>query len=155
MTAFTPTSSDLRKVPPVARMRGLQAVHRRKLTKDLTKLKGWKSDTASESLEEAVLTLGEILNSLGSLDDQLAELQESGFSPARKSYTAKADEGDHVTVLEAKRQDYVDLLEPAKMIDMVVIKKRPGRGGGLVVEAHDHTRIQVAVSHVVCVSKAA
>jgi hypothetical protein len=149
------SKQDLRKVPPVARMRGLQAVLRAKLDKDLEKLNTWKGFTDNQAAVDAALTLGEILNTFSTLDAQLEELQESGFSPARKSYTARANEGDKVTVLEEKREVYSDLMEPAMMIDMLVIKKRPGKGGGLIVEASDSTRMQVSVSHVVRLSKAA
>jgi hypothetical protein len=148
-------TKDLRKVPPVERLRGLQSVCRAKLEKDLVKLNAWQNYTENESLKEAALTLGEILNSFKILDEQLKELEDSGFSPARKSYTAKAGEGDRVSVLEEKREAYSDLMDPIKMVDLLVVKKRPGKTGGLVVEAEDNSRMQVAVAHVVRLSQAA
>lgn len=148
-------TQDLRKVAPVARMRGLQAICREKLAKDLLKLKTWQTNTSEASVGDAILTLGGIVNEMETLDSQLQELEESGFSPARKSFTAKTKEGDRVSVLEDKRSDYAEIMEPSKMVDLVVVKKRPGRGGGLVVEASDRTRMQVAVSHVALLTKAA
>lgn len=146
---------DLRKVPPVQRMRGLQAELRKKLEKGLQKLELWETLTDTQSAKEATLTLGGILNELDTLDEHLADLEKSGFSPARKSYTAQAGEGDHVTVLEDKRDLYSEIMEPTQMINLVVVKKQPGKSGGLVVESADSVRMRVAVSHVVCLSKAA
>ena len=153
--SVTEDSTDLRKVPPVARMRGLQAVQKVKFNKDLVKLNAWTVYTDNQSLKDAALTLGEILNLFETLDEQLKELEETGFSPARKSYTAKAGEGDRVSVLEEKREAYSDLMDPIKMVDLLVVKKRPGKTGGLVVEAEDNSRMQVAVAHVVRLSQAA
>lgn len=150
-----PGNTDLRKVPPVARMRGLQAVMREKLARDQEKLQSWQKFTDNQAAIDASLTLGGILNDFATLDGELEELEKAGFSPARKSYTASANEGDKVTVLEDKRGVYADLMDPATMIDMLVIKKRPGKGGGLIVESKDGTRMQVSVSHVVRLSKAA
>jgi hypothetical protein len=154
-TSISADKQDLRTVPPVARMRGLQEGIKEKLEKDLTKLKAWQTVTDNQAAKDAVATLGGVLNELEVLDSQLAELEESGFSPARKSFTAKAAEGDRVTVLDDKREGYSEIMDPESMVDLLVVKKRPGKSGGLVVESKDHVRMQVPVSHVVLRAKAA
>jgi hypothetical protein len=83
------------------------------------------------------------------LIEHLGALDASGFSPPRKCYTASTTEGDTIQVLEAHRNFYSDFMDPAKMVDLHVVKKQPGKGGGLVVEAADGSRMRVAIAHVV------
>jgi hypothetical protein len=140
---------DLRREPPVARLRAMMNLLATKLDTSLAKLVSWQPATANEDLGEAVTCLGGIVNEMHVLDEHLDALEESGFSPARKSFTSQAEEGDHVSVLEASRDKYTDIMEPSNMVDMTVVKKQPGKGGGLIVEAEDGSRMKVATSHVV------
>lgn len=103
------------------------------------------SETAREALGNVRLMVirGEALVGL------LTKLDSSGFSPPRKCYTASTTEGDTVQVLVAHREFYSDFMAPSLMADLQVIKKQPGKGGGLVVVAADGSKMRVAMAHVV------
>ena len=66
-------------------------------------------------------------------------------APAQES----PEEGDKVTVLEIHRPKYTDLVEVALLSSLVVIKKVPGTGGGLIVQTEKGNRLKVAQSHAV------
>lgn len=68
----------------------------------------------------------------------------------RKSKPVVADvvEGDSVAVLEEHRDSYSDILAADKQVALKVVKKYPGRGGGLLVAASSGTKLKVAASHV-------
>ena len=138
---------DLRRARPTRRI--LEQVRGNMLdfSRHSEVLKGWSvdSDLASLALANVLLIAarGEELVS------QLTKLDASGFSPPRKCYTASTTEGDIIQVLEAHREFYSELMEPSKMTGLKVLRKQPGKGGGLVVEAADGTRMRVAIAHVV------
>jgi hypothetical protein len=117
------------------------------LEKDYAKLVAWGA--GNEVAKEAAALLCLILNRFPELNVQLAKLDTSGFSPPRLSYTASVVEGDRVSVLEGQRHLYDDIMASELMIGMLVVKKHPGKGGGLVVENAQGNRMKVAMSHVV------
>ena len=82
----------------------------------------------------------------------MTALDDLGFSPPRKSYTAGTVEGDHVTIIESFRDLYADLMGCDQMVDMVVEKVHPGKGGGFVVRAQGGSKMKVAKCHVVKLS---
>jgi len=57
-------------------------------------------------------------------------------------------EGDTVRVLEAHQPKYADLVEASSLGSLVVRKKIPGKGGGLIVETVKKNRLKVAQCHV-------
>jgi len=105
--------------------------------------------SGSELAQEALGHLRLIVVRGDDLVKVLEKLDASGFSPPRKCYTAATGAGDTVMVLEEHRDFYADLMDPTKMADLKVLKKQPGKGGGLVVEAKDGSRMRVAIVHVV------
>lgn len=140
---------NLRTAAPAVRVRGQIDNATAKLDQILGKLKGWVETAANDVLSEVTDRLGSIVGELHGLDETLASLVASGWTPPRKSYTASTDEGDSVSVLDEHREGYADILAPAKQVELEVVKKYPGRGGGLVVQAKDGTRLKVSTSHVV------
>ena len=138
---------NLRTAPPVRRVAGKIAVVVASLAKDRDKLAEWGAENARA--REAAEHLDAILQAFPALSACLSDLELSGFSPPRLSYTAGAVEGDRVSVLEARRHLYSDIMEPELMLDLTVIAKHPGKGGGLVVESSEGNRMKVVLSHVV------
>ena len=138
---------DLRRARPTLRILEQVRGYKREISRHLEILETWSSDNeiAKCALSDAHL----MFDSCEDLVRHLVELNTSGFSPPRKCYTASTTEGDIVQVLEAHRDFYAELMEPAKMVNLSVVKKQPGKGGGLVVEAADGSRMRVAIAHVV------
>ena len=138
---------DLRRAKPTRRIleqvRGIM----QEMARHSEVLDSWSS--GSETAREALVNMRLIVIRGESLVGQLAKLNASGFSPPRKCYTASTAEGDTVRVLEEHRDFYSDLMDPSKMVSLKVVKKQPGKGGGLVVEATDRSRMRVAIAHVV------
>jgi len=146
------TKSDrinLRTAAPPVRVRGQIANATGKLDQVHERMKGWYANTANDVLLDATNKLDAVISSLRTLDGVMADLIASGFSPPRKSFTAGTREGDSVSVLDEHRAQYSDILKPEKQVELTVVKKYPGRGGGLIVEAKDGTRLRVSTSHVV------
>jgi hypothetical protein len=140
-------SGDLRTASPVVRMRAFVGRLHESTQKVCKKLATWsdQNDVVSEAAGAAV----ELEGLFPALEDALATLEENGFSPPRTTYTASTEEGDHVSVLDKFREKYEDLMPADSMGDLTVIKKHPGKGGGLIVESSDGARMKVATSHVV------
>lgn len=116
-----------------------------------SRLSEWaaKSDAAAESRD--ILT--GVLHGADNFNAEMKLFEDTGWSPPRKSYTAKTSEGDRVAILEDMRGSYSDILDRDLMADLLVVKKHPGnKGGGLVVEASDGSKIKVSISHVVKLS---
>jgi hypothetical protein len=140
---------NLRTAAPAIRIRGQVGNATEKLEQVLGRVTGWLDSSSSEELSVVSNQLGEVVESLGALDKSLAALVESGWMPPRKSYTASTKEGDTVSVLDEHRHRYSDILKPEKQVELKIVKKYPGRGGGLVAESKDGTRLMVSTSHVV------
>jgi len=140
---------NLRTAAPAVRIRGQVANSTGKLEQVLGKMNGWAQNSSSDELTRGIAQLDTIMGDLGALDRMLGALVSSGWMPPRKSYTASTKEGDTVSVLEEHRSRYSDILEPGKQVELTVVKKYPGRGGGLVAESKDGTRLMVSTSHVV------
>jgi hypothetical protein len=144
-------SVNLRTAGPVTRLRGVVAVLVDKVCYAHDRLTVWgESNDLARELSEA---FGGLQGELSSIAERLEKLELSGFSPPRKSFTADTSEGDHVLLLDQYRDRYADLLDPSHMDNLVVLKKRAGRGGGLILEATDGTKFQTAIAHVVRISK--
>jgi hypothetical protein len=140
-------NGDLRTAPPVVRTIAFVKRLHAEANKVCVKLASWAEQNPVVS--EASSSANELANSFPALEDALVELKDSGFSPPRTTYTASTDEGDTVMVLDKFREKYEDLMNPASMTILTVIKKHPGKGGGLIVESSDKVRMKVATSHVV------
>ena len=141
---------NLRTASPVKRIMGKISLSVVNLVKDRDKLAKWGE--GNKVAEEAADELGGILIKFPSLNELLTKLEASGFSPPRLSYTATVTDGDRVSVLEGNRHHYSDIMSPELMINMLAVKKLPGKAGGLVVENAEGNRMKVAVSHVVKLS---
>jgi hypothetical protein len=138
---------DLRRARPTKRIleqiRGIMA----DLGKHSEALEAWSS---SSNIARSALETARIVTAHGDvLLEHLKNLDSSGFSPPRKCYTASTTEGDVVQVLAEHRDFYSDFMGPENMTNLRVVKKQPGKGGGLVVEAADGARMRVAIAHVV------
>ena len=138
---------NLRTVAPVKRVKGKIVVAVDSLAREYLKLEAWGkknrlAKTAADLLES-------ILNDFPALTDSLEVLDASGFSPPRLSYTSSVVEGDRVSVLEDHRHLYDEVMSCDLMLNLAVVKRHPGKGGGLVVENAKGTRMKVAISHVV------
>jgi hypothetical protein len=140
-----PEHLNLRTAPPVKRVMGKILAALASLTKDHEKLEGWGENNVLA--KEAAEHLAGILNEFPSLSERLTVLDDSGFSPPRLSYTASIVEGDRLSVLEENRHLYDEIMPADLMRDLLVLKKQPGKGGGLVVENSKGVRMRVAVSH--------
>ena len=140
---------NLRSAAPAVRIRGQVANSADKLEQVLGKMQGWNENSTSSELSQGIDQLDGVMAGLRVLDKTLAALVDAGWMPPRKSYTAATKEGDVVSVLEEHRNRYSDILKPEKQVELKVVKKHPGRGGGLVAEAKDGTRLMVSTSHVV------
>lgn len=138
---------DLRRARPTKRIleqvRGVMG----ELRRHSESLISWCS--GSELAQEALGHLRLIVVRGDELVKALEKLDSSGFSPPRKCYTAATGAGDTVQVLEDHKDFYADFMDPALMSELKVLKKQPGKGGGLVVEAKDGSRMRVAIVHVV------
>lgn len=139
--------SDLRKVAPVRRMRGQVAVVEGSLARHHATLSSWA--VSNGLAQKACDALAEVVAHIALFDDAMRALEDSGFSPPRKTFTAATKRGDRVRVLEEHRTFYADLMPQELMLDLLVTKKQPGKGGGLVVEASDKRKMRVAIAHVV------
>lgn len=142
---------DLRTAPPVRRMRLILAKLFEDVRPHLDRLAEWaEKNLAAVPSREALFRVVDGANTFGA---RMTEFEATGWSPPRKSFTAKTSEGDRVAILEDMRGSYSDILDPNLMGDLLVVKKHPGnKGGGLVVEASDGSKIKVSISHVVKLS---
>jgi hypothetical protein len=146
--------TDLRREQPVRRMRLVLANTFESMESHITKLTGWAE--TNPAAEKSLILLTNILGLAAEFGDEMVKFEETGWSPARKSFSAKTDEGDRVAILDDMRTTYADLMNVSLMSDLLVIKKHAGnRGGGLIVEAAGGERMKVAISHVVKLSSAA
>lgn len=147
VTGAPEVTSDLRTAPPVVRMRAF--VHRLHddLNKVCLKLAGWSEQ--NDAATDASAAASDLANEFPALEDALEELEAKGFSPPRTTYTASTEEGDTVSVLDKYRDKYEDIMSPNDMGHLTVLKKHPGKGGGLIVVNSDGDRMKVATSHVV------
>ena len=71
------------------------------------------------------------------------------FSSPRAPAQESLEEGDTVRVLEIHLAKYTDLVDVTLLSSLVVHKKIPGIGGGLIVKTTKGNRLKVAQSHVV------
>jgi hypothetical protein len=140
-------TGDLRTAHPVVKVRACVARLREGVDKVCKRLAGWVKQ--NESVGDASNSALELVNAFPALEDALEELEHKGFSPERTTYTASAEEGDVVSVLDKFREKYEDIMPPSSMAHLTVLKKYPGRGGGLIVESTDEGKMKVASSHVV------
>jgi hypothetical protein len=142
--------ANLRTVGPVTRLRGVMAVVTEKVATVEAKLTKWgeENETAAEIAEAVTAVVAEVHG----ISERLKQLELSGFSPPRKSFTAQTKEGDHVSLLEKYREHYDDLIDRSLMNDLVVIRKNENRGG-LVLETETGTRVKAAAAHVVRLSQ--
>ena len=138
---------DLRRVEPVRRMRGQVEVISRALAKHRATLSSWA--LTNQLAQKAGDVLALVADHIALFDNAMSDLGASGFSPPRKTFTALTKKGDRVRVLEEHRSFYSDLVDPDLMLNLVVVRKPPGKGGGLVVEALDGRKMRVAIAHVV------
>lgn len=146
-TEISTAPGDLRTAPPVVRMRVFVDRMCDDMAKVCAKLETWAEQ--NEIVVDAKAAAAELMNSFPALDDALEELDKKGFSPPRTTYTASTEEGDTVSVLDKYREKYDDIMSPTDMAKLTVVKKHPGKGGGLIVENSKGARMKVATSHVV------
>ena len=157
-TAPTTTENvNLRSAPPVERLIGQLAIVQETLEKRRETLEAWaepqvEGAEVNELAKDALDALNTVVDGFPLVKTALDKLLASGYSPPRKSYTAGTEEGDRVAILEGDRVRYEDIMEVDLMLDLEVIKKIPGKGGGLIVAASDGARMKVATSHVVKLS---
>lgn len=138
---------DLRRARPTRRILEQVRGYMKEISRHLEILESWAS---GNGIANCALAEARVMSArCEKLIEHLGALDASGFSPPRKCYTASTKEGDIVQVLEAHREFYAELMEPAKMTNLTVVKKQPGKGGGLVVEAADGSRMRAAIAHVV------
>ena len=144
---------NLRSAPPTTRLRGLAAASKERMESVEKRLKSWEvQSTDNQLIGVAVTEAAEVLQCMLTLEETLVELEKSGYSPPRKSFTASTEEGDVVSVLTEHKEKYKDIMDAGQMDRMTVLKKHPGKGGGLVVESTEGSRMRVASSHVVKLS---
>ena len=142
---------DLRTAPPVRRMRLILAKLFEDVRPHLLRLSEWAAKNDAATASRDILT--GVLRGADDFNNEMELFELTGWSPPRKSFTAKTSEGDRVAILEDMRGSYSDILDPNLMGDLLVVKKHPGnKGGGLVVEAGDGSKIKVSISHVVKLS---
>jgi hypothetical protein len=142
---------NLRTAGPVTRLRGVMAQVTSKITFVQGKLTSWGD--SNEQAKELADAAEQLNSEVSTLVEGLEKLEGTGFSPPRKSFTALTTVGDRVSILEKYRERYEDLLHRDQMDDLTVIKKRDGRGGGLILEARDGTKVPAASAHIVRLSK--
>lgn len=145
---------NLRSAPPVERLIGQLAIVQETIEKRRDTLEAWAKPQVegaepNELAKDALEALNGVVEAFPAVATALDKLHASGYSPPRKSYTAGTEEGDHVAILEGDRVRYEDIMEADQMLDLEVIKKIPGKGGGLIVQNNDGARMKVATSHVV------
>ena len=141
---------NLRTVGPVTRLRGIMAIVAARVGSVGEKLTKWgEGNPQAAEIAQSVTSLEA---EIASITEQLDALELTGFSPERKSFTAKTKEGDHVSLLEKYREQYDDLIERSLMNDLTVIRKNDNRGG-LVLETTSGGRVKAAASHVVRLSQ--
>jgi len=141
---------NLRTAGPVTRLRGVMSMVAERVDTVVEKLTNWSEE--NKAVEEVAGITSALAADISSILDKLEDLELSGFSPQRKSFTAKTSEGDHVSLLEMYRPQYDDLIERKQMNDLVVIRKHENRGG-LVLETTEGTRLKAAAAHVVRLSQ--
>lgn len=141
---------NLRTAGPVTRLRGIMAVVSEKVGTVEEKLAKWgEENTQASEIAQAVTS---VVSDILGIMEQLEALELAGFSPERKSFTAKTKEGDHVSVLEKYRDHYEDLIDRSLMNDLTVFRKNDNRGG-LILETTSGQRMKTAASHVVRLSQ--
>jgi hypothetical protein len=153
----TAVDVDLRTARPVRRLAGQVRVHAESLKNRCETLEAWTKPRGKDAepnpfVLEAHGALVHVVEGFPKFFEAMKVLDELGFSPPRKSFTASTREGDRVSVLESFRSVYSDFMDPSDMIDLYVVKKVPGKGGGLVVSAKSGARMKVAKCHVVKLS---
>lgn len=141
---------NLRTVGPVTRVRGVIAVVTERIAAAEEKLTKWGEESPLALKISQALT--SVAGEVQAISEALEELETSGFSPSRKSFTALTSVGDHVSLLEKYRAQYDDLLSRELMNDLKVFRKNENRGG-LVLEASGGVRIKAAAAHVVRLSQ--
>ena len=147
----------LRTARPVRRLAGQVRLHALSLQNRCLTLESWTRPKGRGAEPNPLVTaahasLREVLACFPRFFDLMQELEASGFSPPRKSFTADTKAGDRVSVLESFRPNYADFMEPEEMIDLLVEKKYPGKSGGLVVRSEGGAVMKVAKCHVVKLS---
>jgi hypothetical protein len=149
-------SGDLRTARPVRRLAGQVKIHAQGIINRCSTLEAWtrpKGGGAPNPLVvEAHRSLCEVVEGFSRFFATMTALDKLGFSPPRKSYTMETVSGDHVTVIESFRDLYVDLMGADLMVDLVVEKVIPGKGGGFVVRAYNGSKMKVAKCHAVRLS---
>ena len=113
--------TDLRTAKPVSRLKGQIAILMTTLGDRRETLEGWTKPLVegaepNEQAASALEALNEIVNAYPAFKDAMDELEKSGFSPARKSYTATTGEGGS--------------LRPLLADDELMILHGPGVGSG-------------------------
>jgi hypothetical protein len=147
----SPAKTDLRTAPPVQRMRLVLGKLFRDVGPHLAKLGGWVGK--NQSARRAHTVLLKIASLARVFDAEMSVFEETGWSPARRSYTAKTRVGDRVAILDDMRPSYAGLMDPGLMGDLRVVHKHEGnKGGGLDVQAADGVKMKVSISHVVKLS---
>jgi hypothetical protein len=148
-TTPEPEKINLRTAPPVVRMRGQITIMSDKLAPIAEKLADWSTKSPdNELLTEVGEQLATTVSNIETVISVLTKLEKSGFLPPRKSYTLSTDEGDVVSVLEDYRVKYVDIVPADDQVGLTVVKKYPGKGGGLVVQTKKGVKMKVATSHI-------
>jgi len=155
--AGEPAAVDLRKERPVRRVAGQVAAHVRGLVGRCQTIESWthpkgRGAKPNPLVVQAHAALCHVVEGFPKFFETMNRLDETGFSPPRKSYTAGTEEGDHITVLESHRHIYSDFMMPELMVDLLVEKTYPGKGGGLVVISKTGDRMKVAKCHAVKLS---
>jgi hypothetical protein len=148
---------DLRTARPVRRVAGQVRILVEGLSARCATIETWthpkgRGAEPNAQVVEAHTVLAQLLDGFPGFFKLMDQLDEQGFSPPRKSFTASTKEGDRIAVLESYRLRYADFMPPALMVDLHVDKKHPGMGGGLVVSAPSGEKMKVAKCHVVKLS---
>ena len=150
-------SADLRTARPVRRIMGQVKLHALGIQGRCATIATWTRPKGEGAIPnplvlEAHAALCLVVEGFPKFFAAMQKLDEAGFSPPRKSFTASTKEGDRVTVLESFRDRYADFMLAEQMIDLLVEKKYSGKGGGLVVISAKGDRMKVAKCHVVKLS---
>lgn len=150
---------DLRRAPPVKRLMAQLASFRKALDDRRATFASWgeslpEGSDSQKFIRDGLKAFVKLLDSFGAVIGTLARMQEAGFTPPRKCYTAATAPGDHIAILECHHGTYSDVIPVALMGDLEVVQRYPGKsaggkGGGLTAQASDGTRLKVAAAHVV------
>jgi hypothetical protein len=137
---------NLRTAGPVTRVRGAILSIGDRLMAVKRKITAWGCEDANAAT--ALELLNEMTSRMPAIRTAIEKLELTGYSPSRKAFTSRTEEGDHVSILPKYRAQYKDLLPEDHMADLTVIRKNPDRGG-LILESSEGARLKTASAHVV------